>query len=382
MPVFAAGDLRRLGSDLFAAVGVPREEAELVADHMVESGLLGHDSHGVLRYPQYVESVRRGKVVPGAPFEILSEAPRIAHVSGNWNFGPVTAHRAAQLAASKARDGAVAAVTVRSCNHVARLGRFAAQIAASGDLVGMLFCNGHGSDHSTAPFAGAEKRLPTNPLAAAVPSGREWPILLDMTTSMTSGGAMRLYRNRREPVPEGFIIDSGGAPTTDVEKYYAGGALLPLGFPGTGHKGFGLAVAVDILAGALSGAGCSRQDPPEAGNALLIAALNVAAFVPLDEFLERGRSVCAAREVVASRRWIRRGGAAGGEVAPGARAAPARRHAGGRSRPGSRFARSPPSSGWRCRNRCEWIHPVPAGLVRREFDAFAFVRTPACAGGH
>ena len=286
MPVFAAGDLRRLGSDLFAAVGVPREEAELVADHMVESGLLGHDSHGVLRYPQYVESVRSGKVVPGAPFEILSEAPRIAHVSGNWNFGPVTAHRAAQLAASKARDGAVAAVTVRSCNHVARLGRFAAQIAASGDLVGMLFCNGHGSDHSTAPFAGAEKRLPTNPLAAAVPSGREWPILLDMTTSMTSGGAMRLYRNRREPVPEGFIIDAGGAPTTDVEKYYAGGALLPLGFPGTGHKGFGLAVAVDILAGALSGAGCSRQDPPEAGNALLIAALNVAAFVPLDEFLE------------------------------------------------------------------------------------------------
>ena len=286
MPVFAAGDLRRLGSDLFAAVGVPREEAELVADHMVESGLLGHDSHGVLRYPQYVESVRSGKVAPGAPFEVLSEAPRIAHVSGNWNFGPVTAHRAAQLAASKARDGAVAAVTVRSCNHVARLGRFAAQIAASGDLIGMLFCNGHGSDHSTAPFAGAEKRLPTNPLAAAVPSGREWPILLDMTTSMTSGGAMRLYRNRREPVPDGFIIDAGGAPTTDVEKYYAGGALLPLGFPGTGHKGFGLAVAVDILAGALSGAGCTRRDPPEGGNALLVVAVNIAAFVPLDEFLE------------------------------------------------------------------------------------------------
>ncbi len=287
MPVFAPGDLRQLGKDLFVAVGAPRQEAELVADHMVESGLLGHDSHSVLRYPQYVDSVRSGKVIPGAPFEILSETPRIAHVSGNWNFGPVTAHRAAQLAASKARDGAVAAVTVRRCNHVARLGRFAAQIAASGDLVGMLFCNGHGSDHSTAPFGGGERRLPTNPLAVAVPSGREWPILLDMTTSMTSGGAMRLFRNRGEPVPEGFIIDAEGAPTTDVEKFYGppGGALLPLGFPGTGHKGFGLAVAVDILAGALSGAGCSRQDPPEAGNALLIVAVNVAAFVPVTEFL-------------------------------------------------------------------------------------------------
>ena len=286
MPVFAAGDLRRLGSDLFVAVGAPREEAELVADHMVESGLLGHDSHGVLRYPQYVDSVRSGKVIPGAPFEILSEAPRIAHVSGNWNFGPVTAHRAAQLAVEKARGGAVAAVTVRRCNHVARLGRFAAQIAASGDLVGMLFCNGHGSDHSTAPFGGAGRRLPTNPLAVAVPTGGDWPILLDMTTSMTSGGAMRIYRNLGEPVPDGFIIDAEGAPTTDVEKYYGGGALLPLGFPGTGHKGFGLAVAVDILAGALSGAGCSRRDPPEAGNALLIAALNVAAFVPVAGFLE------------------------------------------------------------------------------------------------
>ena len=284
MPVFAAGDLRRLGSDLFVAVGAPREEAELVADHMVESGLLGHDSHGVLRYPQYVDSVRSGKVIPGAPLEILSEAPRIAQVSGNWNFGAVTAHRAAQLAVAKARGGAVAAVTVRRCNHVARLGRFAAQIAASGDLVGMLFCNGHGSDHSTAPFGGADRRLPTNPLAVAVPTGRDWPILLDMTTSMTSGGAMRLYRNLGEPVPDGFIIDAEGAPTTDVEKYYGGGALLPLGFPGTGHKGFGLAVAVDILAGALSGAGCSRRDPPEAGNALLIAALNVAAFVPVAGF--------------------------------------------------------------------------------------------------
>lgn len=286
MPVFIAKDLCRLGANLFQAVGSPSEDAWLVSDHMVESGLLGHDTHSVLRFPQYVESVRSGKVVPGAAFDVIRETERIAKVSGNWNFGPVTAHRAADLAAKKARDGAVAAVTVIQCNHVARLGHYGAQIAADGDLVGMLFCNGHGSDHSTVPFGGAERRLPTNPLSIAIPTGREWPVVLDMTTSMTSGGAMRVYRNRAQPVPDGFIVDASGKPTTNVEAYYGPphGAMLPLGFPSTGHKGFGLAVVVDILSGALSGAGCTQANPPEAGNALFIVAINIKSLVSVTDF--------------------------------------------------------------------------------------------------
>ena len=288
MPVFASEDLLQLGVDLFAAVGVPQAEGRLVAAHMVEAGLLGHDSHSVLRYPQYVESVRSGKVIPGAQLEVVSETPRIAQISGNWNFGPVTAAAAAQHAIDKARDGAVAAVTVRQCNHVARLGAFVSQIAREGDLIGMAFCNGHGSDHSTAAFGGRERRLPTNPLAVGIPSRREWPVVLDMTTSMISGGALRVFRNRGQAVPEGMIIDADGQPTTDVERYYGPppGAMLPLGFPATGHKGFGLAVVVDILAGALSGAGCTQPDPPEAGNGLFFAAVNITAFQPLERFLD------------------------------------------------------------------------------------------------
>lgn len=284
MPTISAEDLRQLGVRLFTGVGVPQGDAELVADHMVESGLLGHDSHSVLRYPQYVNMVRDGAVKPGAKLEILQELPRMAQVSGNWNFGPVTATAAVELALDKARDAALSVVTVKHCNHVARLGRFAA-LAARENLIGMICANGHGSDLAVAPFGGRERRLPTNPISVAIPTGaHEWPVVLDMTTSMTSGGALREYRNRNEAVPEGSITDAEGEPTTDVEDYYAGGAILPLGFPATGHKGTGLALVIDVLAGALSGAGCSQADSTETGNALFIAVLNPEAFLPLEEF--------------------------------------------------------------------------------------------------
>lgn len=286
MPRFPAEELLRLGTELFAAVGVPRPDAALVADHLVEAGLLGHDSHSVLRFPQYVEMVRRGQVKVGAPLRVLKEAPRLAQVSGGWNFGPVTAAAAMELAIAKARGGAISAVTVKECNHVARLGRFAAMAPAAGHLIAMVCANGHGSDLAVAPHGGRERRLPTNPLAVAIPTSRDWPVVLDMTTSMTSGGALRYYRNCGAPVPEGSIIDGQGHPTTDVEGYFGPppGAMLPLGHPTAGHKGSGLAVVIDILAGALSGAGCSRANAPATGNALFIAVVEIEAFTAAAEF--------------------------------------------------------------------------------------------------
>lgn len=285
MPRFRADDLKRLGVDLFSAVGVPPEEAALVADHLVEANLLGHDSHGVLRYPQYVGMVRQGTVRPGAPLEVRRANRCLALVSGNWNFGPVTATAAMRLALEMAPPAAV--VGVQQCNHVARLGRFA-ELAARQNRIAMILANGHGGDLAVAPFGGAARRLPTNPLCVALPTGRPWPLVLDMTTSMTSGGALRLHRNLGKPVPPGQLIDAAGRPTTEVEAYYGPppGAMLPLGFPLAGHKGFGLAVMIDILAGALSGAGCSRAGPAPVGNGLFIAVLDIASFTPLDRFLQ------------------------------------------------------------------------------------------------
>jgi hydroxycarboxylate dehydrogenase B len=288
MPTFHAADLKRLGCEFFTHVGVPTDEAQLVADHMVDAGLLGHDTHSVLRFPQYTNMVRSGQVKPGAPLEILGEKGGVVQTSGGWNFGPVTATRAVELAIERAQTRALVAVTVKHCNHVARLGRFVDIVAREGNLIALLCANGHGSDLAVAPYGGRERRLPTNPLAVGIPTKRDWPIVLDMTTSMTSGGALREYRNKNEPVPEGSIIDAAGRPSTDVEHYYGppAGAMLPLGFPLVGHKGFGLSLVIDILAGGLSGGGCSQAEPPETGNALFLTVFDITAFRDLADFHE------------------------------------------------------------------------------------------------
>ena len=286
MPKFKADGLRALGRSLFVEVGVPPAEAELVADHLVESGLLGHDTHSVLRLPQYVNMVRDGVVSPGVPLQVLAESDFTARLSGGWNFGPVTATQAMEKALDKIRGGgALAVVTVRDCIHIARLGRFAA-LAARDNAIALMVANGHGGDLAVAPFGGRARRLPTNPLCVGIPTGLEWPLVLDMTTSMTSGGDLRLLRNLGKPAPVGSIIDAAGEPTTDVEKYYGPppGAALALGFPGSGHKGYALSVLVDILSGTLSGAECSKIDYERSGNALFIAVLRVEAFRPLADF--------------------------------------------------------------------------------------------------
>ena len=285
MPTFHAQDLDALARACLDKVGVPADDAALVADHLVEAGLMGHDTHSVLRLPQYVNMAREGVVESGAQLQVLQQSDYSARLSGCWNYGPVTATRAVELALDKVRDGALAVVGVRDCNHVARLGRFA-ELATQKDCICLMTANGHGGDWSVAPFGGTARRLPTNPICCGIPTGGDWPVILDMTTSMISGGDMRLLRNTGQDAPEGMLIDADGEPTTKVEEYYGPppGAILPLGYPDSGHKGYGLSVMVDILSGAVSGVGMTEEAPERTGNALFIAVLKVEAFQPLAEF--------------------------------------------------------------------------------------------------
>ena len=285
MPTLRAEALDALARACLQQVGVPVADAALVAEHLVEAGLMGHDTHSVLRLPQYVQMVRDGQVEPGAELVVLEESACGGRLSGQWNYGPVTATEAVRWALDKLGDGAVAVVGVRDCNYVARLGRFV-EIATRAGCIGLIAVNGHGGDGAVAPFGGRSRRLPTNPICCGIPTSGAWPVILDMTTSMISGGDMRLLRNRGEDAPPGMLIDAEGQPTTSVEAYYGppAGAILPLGFPQSGHKGYGLSVLVDILAGSLSGAGMTCEAPERLGNALFIAVLKVAAFLPLDEF--------------------------------------------------------------------------------------------------
>jgi uncharacterized oxidoreductase len=283
MPVYQPDYLQDLSSRIFQALGASKAEGDRTAELLVEANLAGHDSHGVIRIPQYVGFLKEGQIVPGAAIRVENETPSTAVIDGNWGFGQTIATAAADMAIRKARDHAVSVVTVYHCNHIGRLGSYGLQIARA-DMVGMLTANGHGGARSVAPFGGTGRRLSTNPLAIAAPSGGE-PLVLDITTSVVAEGKVRVKRNRGEPTPPGWIIDSEGNPTTDPNKLYGPppGAILPFGGHAA-HKGYGLSVIVDILSGALSAAGCSRPDVSRIANAVFVMVLNPTAFTTLDLF--------------------------------------------------------------------------------------------------
>ena len=287
MPVLTAQKLTESCLSIFRALGVPEAEAEVVTRAMVDANLVGHHSHGVIHLPlKYVPEIEAGLIQLGAKIEIKRESPSMAVLDGNWGFGPVIATRAVELAVRKARTSDISSVVVSRSNEVGRLGGYA-RIAAESDMICLLTVNDHGAGSCVAPFGGIEPRLSTNPLACAIPlPGRE-PLLLDMSTSVVASGKVRLLQHRNEAVPEGWIVDSAGAPTTNVDDFYADppGALLPFGGIAA-QKGFGLSLVVDILSGALSGAGCTREAETRPGNGIFVTVINIASFVELPGFNE------------------------------------------------------------------------------------------------
>lgn len=284
MPIISMEELTRIGQELYQQLGASPEEATTVVDLLIESSLDGHDSHGVRRLLQYVAGIRTGKIIPKAKIEIEMETPATAVLNGNWGFGHVTAMEAMKIAIQKAQEASVGIVTVYQCNHVGRLGGYL-PMATSQGMVGIVSNNGHGGDLSMSPWGGIGRILPPNCLAVAFPSDHEFPVVLDLTTAVAAGGKVRLALERGEQIPKEWLSDAEGRPTTDPTVYVTDprGALQPFG--GTvGHKGFGLAIVLDILSGALSPAGCSRMNADVSGNALFVQAIRIEAFKPLEEF--------------------------------------------------------------------------------------------------
>ena len=286
MPVFDVDQLKSIGKCIFQAVGSVPKEAEIVAGLLANANLVGHDSHGVIRIPQYLGLIETGHIVLNNEIEILRQTKSSAVINGNWGFGQVIASKAMNIAIEKAQSTSVSTVTVRSCNHVGRLADYA-QIAANHNLIAMLTVNNHGSGTRVAPWGGSEGRLSTNPICFAIPRKHSQPILVDITTSVVAEGKVRVKRNRNEKVPEGWIIDANGIPTNDPNDLYESpmGAILPFGGK-VGHKGFALSMVVDILSGALSGAGCSRESPEKLGNAIFMTLFDISSFVPIEEFYQ------------------------------------------------------------------------------------------------
>ena len=278
MPKFTAEELTVICRNVFQKLNIPASEAKIVTRSMVDANRVGHDSHGVIHLPKYVRELEAGLIQPSAPIETRHESASIAVLDGNWGFGPVIATRAVELAIQKAQQTDISSVAVSRCNEVGRLGGYAC-LAADTEMIGLLMANDHGGGACVAPYGGVEGRLSTNPIACAVPIEGHDPIVLDMSTSVVASGKIRVKQHRNEAVPKGWLIDAEGESTTDASDFYGvpPAALLPFGGIAQ-HKGFGLSVIVDILSGALTGAGCSKGEDARVGNGLFVLVINVASF--------------------------------------------------------------------------------------------------------
>ncbi len=253
-----------------------------MAQNLVGSNLRGHDSHGVMRVPQYVEFVERGDYRLGVPLEVVHETPAVVVCDAHNGLGQVQAHRLLELVMPKARALGVAVGTAHDSGHIGRLGEYAER-AAEGGLLLVATVNNRGAGQRVAPPGGIAPRLATNPFCASVPTADPAaPIVVDIGTSVVAEGKVRSHYISGRPVPEGWLLDHDGRPTTDPKVLYEPpmGSILPLG-GSQAYKGFGLGLIMDLWAGGLSGGHCSHPDPPSTrgiGNHVMFLALDPAHF--------------------------------------------------------------------------------------------------------
>lgn len=239
---------------VLTACDVPTDDAELVAETIVDAHRSGKGTHGVTRLPIYVRKIRSGLLDPRTRVDVVRESPVIAVIDAHHGFGQVAATRAMTLCIEKAKTLGVGLVGVRHSNNFGVAGYFARRSAREG-FIGIVLGN---SAPAIAPTGGSQPLLGTNPLAIAFPDGEGGvPMVLDMATSEAARGKIRLAASRGESIPLGWALDASGNPTTDPAAALQG-SMVPIGGP----KGYGLSLAIDILAGLLTGAAFAGEAKP------------------------------------------------------------------------------------------------------------------------
>jgi uncharacterized oxidoreductase len=252
VPTFPPETLTDFAREVFTRAGVPADEAAIVATSLVGAHLAGHDSHGLIRIPQYLKAMADGILRAGVPLSIANETPAVLACDAGWGLGQVQAHRLLDRLVPKARAIGLAAGTLRHCGHIGRLGEYGERIAGEG-LAFLATVNNHGYGRAVAPPGGVEARIGTN---------------------------------RGVPAPEGWLHDAEGKPTTDPGVLYREprGTILPLGGP-QAYKGFGIGLLLDMFVGGFSGGPCSRPEiGPLSANAVFFLVLDPAHFAGLEHF--------------------------------------------------------------------------------------------------
>jgi len=244
MPRFAAESLRRLAADALSACDVPSADALLVADSLVDAELEGQATHGFIRFPLVLGRLRVRLINPRPSMRLTSERRAVAVLDADNCLGPVAGMHAVEAATERAVAVGVGVVAVRRSNHLGSLGFYLRRFTAS-RVVGLAFTN---TPPAMPPPGGRTPYLGTNPIAAGFPTSGE-PVIVDLATSQVARGRILKAARVGEQIPEGWALDAVGQPTTDPEAAIEG-SLLPLG----GHKGFALALLVEVLSGVLSAA--------------------------------------------------------------------------------------------------------------------------------
>ncbi|MBI4736126.1 MAG: Ldh family oxidoreductase [candidate division NC10 bacterium] len=276
MPTLHHKPLETLAHDIFQAIKVPPAGAAWMARLLVRANLRGHDSHGVIRIPQYIASWKKGDANPTAEPVVVQEGPATALVDGKLGFGQIVARRGMEVAMQKAAAVGVSTVGVFNSNHIGRLADYT-EMALERDMLAILAVNAGGAGQRMAPWGGRAPRLSTNPIAFACPTGEGVPISFDIATTMAAEGKVRVKRNRKEPLPSGWVLDADGNPTTDPNAIYGSppGTILPVG----GHKGYSLALMIEVLAGILARGGYSRENPGPVMNGIFMVVVDIGRFV-------------------------------------------------------------------------------------------------------
>lgn len=255
MSAIPAAELTEFVAALYAAAGVARDEARIIAESLVASNLHGHDSHGVLVTATYLDLLEKGEVRGGVPLRALVESPSFFGADAELGFGQVQCRAFVDRVCEKALATGLAGGTLVRCGHIGRLGEWVEQ-ATQRQCAALIAVNDNGVTTHVAPPGGLEAKISTNPLAIGVPTGGE-PLILDISTSVVANGKMRVARAAGATVPLGWLQDAAGNPTTDPWSPLAEprATLLPFGGE-QAYKGFGLGLLFDILVGGLSGGFC------------------------------------------------------------------------------------------------------------------------------
>ncbi|MDX6631525.1 MAG: hypothetical protein QOH00_3771 [Gaiellales bacterium] len=275
-------ELIAVATAILTATGTLPERADVVARSLVEANVAGHDSHGVLRLPAYVDFVERGVVDPSAEPELAYERGAIARIDGRRGWGQLAGQLAASTVVRLTRAHGVGVVAVDRCGHVGRLGEYVETLAAAG-FVGHALCN---VEPAVAPPGTAVRALGTNPVAWAVPRADGEPVLVDFATSELAEGKLQVAVSRGEKLSVPAVVDAAGRPSLDPADFYDGGALVPFG----GHKGYALSVVAELIGRGLAAGGA--DDGRETPYGMLVLAVDPAALGRADGFLAAVESWC------------------------------------------------------------------------------------------